>query len=94
MKFRSESGTAILEFVAFVLVAQLFVLGISLQLAQTLTQKVRLQILASAEAKAEAGNKSIEPPEGIRESHLECDASLLCLALSQGTTRVVGLSLR
>lgn len=101
--FRSSSGSAIVEFITFILFAQLLVLGSSLQVSEWLDRKVKLELLASQLARAEAlGRSEVLLPElvsdyqlaGANVQVLPCGKNFTCVSVSLGDLNARGVSLR
>ena len=99
-KTSSESGAAVLEVIAFVLVGQLLVMGWLIQLAEQLDHKTRLQLLAISMARSVSLDHSeLEPilkeDLGLASANvhcLTCNASLVCVEAVEGDLRVRGIS--
>lgn len=90
----SDAGSAILEFVSFVLVGQLLVFGGSFALATELTAKVELQILASQIAKTLAQEAAITLPAGVEMIEKSCGSEIICVTFTQESRKVSAVSFR
>ena len=96
----SESGTAVLEVVTFVLVGQLLVMGWLIQLADQLDHKTRLQLFAMSMARSVSlGHSELEPilkeDLGLVSSRMQilsCNSSLVCIEVVESGMRVLGIS--
>lgn len=96
----SESGTAVLEVVTFVLVGQLLVMGWLIQLADQLDHKTRLQLFAMSMARSVSlGHSELEPilkeDLGLVSSRMQilsCNSSLVCIEVVESDMRVLGIS--
>lgn len=91
-KVREQQGSAILEFIIFVMVGQMLVFGVSTELAALFTSKVELQILASNAARSIAQKLEPEVPAGVTLVQVVCSTHLVCVTLHSGTTRVSAVS--
>jgi hypothetical protein len=89
---RSERGSAILEFITFVLVGQLLVFGGSMAIANQLREKVELQLFAAQAARSLALARELTLPEGVTVSGNECEGKLICVKVSKGALSVIGVS--
>ena len=81
----SENGSAILEFILFVVLGQMLVFAGSLAISSTLASKVELQILATSATKSIALNKDPLIPSGVELIRKACSAELVCLSLRKGS---------
>lgn len=96
----SESGTAVLEVVTFVLVGQLLVMGWLIQLADQLDHKTRLQLFAMSMARSVSlGHSELESilkeDLGLVSSRMQilsCNSSLVCIEVVESDMRVLGIS--
>lgn len=93
-KLRSDSGSAILEFIVFVLVGELFVLGGSIAISSQLYQKVELQSLAAVVARSVAKDLKAPLPAGVSMQEDSCSQRLVCIQLSHNSENVSAVSLR
>ena len=89
-----DSGSAILEFITFVLIGQLMVFGGSIALATELSSKVELQILAATAARTIALGREVQVPSNVKIDQPDCPARLVCVNLSRGEQKVAALSYR
>lgn len=87
-KAREQLGSAILEFVIFVILGQLLVFGGSIALSTLLTSKVELQILAANATRSIALKVDPELPAGVQMVRDACSPPLVCVTLQQGSTSV------
>lgn len=85
---RSEGGSAILEFVAFILIGQLLVFATSMTIASSFTSKVELQIEASQAARTIALGRDFHVSPGVVLTRQDCGSRLICLTLERGNLRV------
>ncbi|MFM2024068.1 MAG: hypothetical protein RLZZ56_81 [Actinomycetota bacterium] len=99
---KDESGSAILEFIVFVLVGQLLIFSGAMVAAQSLDQKVRLELFASQMARATALGKPEALQEvltqdynleGVSVSAVPCPEQFVCLVASLGESRANGVSI-
>jgi hypothetical protein len=92
-KIESDRGSAILEFIVFILVGQLLVFGWSVSAASSLYEKVSIQIQAEQVALNLAHGTSQELPEGTSLQQYACSPSFICVALVRGnlTAQAVGM---
>jgi hypothetical protein len=93
-KFSSDRGSAILEFLAFVLVGQLLIFSGSMTISQQLTAKVSLQNLAVIQARSISKNLDLDLPSGVLLTERSCGARFVCIVLSQNGQTVSAVSLR
>jgi hypothetical protein len=84
----SESGSAILEFILFVVVGQMLVFAGSLSISTTLESKVELQILATNAITSISLNQDPLIPSGVELIRRACSAELVCLSLRKGSLLV------
>mgnify|MGYP006895945903 FL=1 len=84
----SDAGSAILEFILFVVVGQMLVFAGSLAISSTLASKVELQILATNAATSIALNQDPLIPSGVELIRRACSAELVCLSLRKGSLSV------
>jgi hypothetical protein len=82
----SQTGSAILEFIAFVLVGQLLIFGASIAMANELTKQVENQVEASNAAKSVASASD--------QLQDECAGPLACIRLTKDGHDYLGLSYR
>jgi hypothetical protein len=99
---KDDSGSAILEFIVFVLVGQLLIFSGAMVTAQSLDQKVRLELFASQMARATALGKPAALQEvlthdynleGVTVAEAPCPGKIVCLVASLGESRANGVSL-
>ena len=99
-KTSTDSGSAVLEVITFLLVGQLLAMGWLIQLAEQLDHKTRLQLFAISMARSlSLGHSELEPvlkeDLGLASSKaqsLNCNASLACVEAVDGDLRVIGIS--
>ena len=84
----SETGSAILEFLLFVVLGQMLVFAGSLAISSTLASKVELQILATNAATSIALNQDPLIPSGVELIRRACSTELVCLSLRKGSISV------
>lgn len=84
----SDAGSAILEFILFVVVGQMLVFAGALAIASTLASKVELQILATNATTSIALNQDPLIPSGIELIRRACSTELVCLSLRKGSISV------
>lgn len=94
LQLRNEEGSAILEFVTFVLVGQLLVFAASMTISSVITDKVELQILASQAARAIALGRDFQIPPGVTMAKRDCGLHLICLSLEKGGHKVPAVNYR
>lgn len=87
-RLRDEAGSAILEFITFVLVGQLLVFAASMSLSSALTNKVELQIMASQAARTIALGRGFQVAPDVTLSTRDCGIHLVCLTLEKGELKV------
>ena len=93
-KVSEEGGSAILEFVAFVLVGELLVFGGSMAISERLTRKVELQNLAIVAARAEARDEALQVPSGVVLVQGNCGSRVVCISLSRNGEQARAVSIR
>jgi hypothetical protein len=93
-RLSDEAGSAILEFITFVLVGQLLVFAASMSLSSALTNKVELQILASQAARTIALGRDFQVSSEVRLSKQDCGIHIVCLSLEKGELRVSAVNYR
>ena len=101
-KTSSETGSAVLEVITFVLVGQLLVMGWLIQLAEQLDHKTRLQLFAISMARSlSLGHSELEPilkdDLGLVDTkvqNLGCNDPLICVKVDDSGMNVVGVSLK
>jgi hypothetical protein len=102
-KLRGTSGSAVVEFIVFVLVGQMFVFSGGMQLAQWIDDKLKIELLAHQMARAIAlGKGDLLLPElqqdynftQVEISELACGESLVCIVASSEKISSRGLSIR
>lgn len=98
---KGDSGSAILEFIVFVLLGQLLIFSGTMVTAQTLDQKVRLELFASQLARAAALGKTEVLQQALSEDYnlqgvsvaaSTCQEQLVCLVVSLGESKANGVS--
>ena len=103
MKFSESEGSAIVEFIVFVLFGQLLVFAGSLQIAENIDQKVRLDLFASQLARAEAVGKAELLIEELRNDYRlpdaavlpeDCPRRLVCLRVTSNGAEAIGMSVK
>lgn len=92
LKGESELGSAMLEFIAFVLLGQLLVFVGSMAIASELANKVQLQVLAAQTARNIALERAISLPADVTLVRNACTARVICVSLSQGNQTVSAVS--
>ena len=90
--FKSDSGSALLEFITFILIGQLFVFGGSMLISTELAQKVELQVLASQTARNIALNREATLPADVTVVEGSCVARVICVTLRRGNQSVSAVS--
>ena len=93
-KASAEKGSAVLEFILFVVLGQMLVFTGALALSSSLTSKVELQILATNASKSIAMNQDPTLPSDVQLIRTVCSEPLICLTLRQGSMTVAAVSLR
>ena len=106
MKFKNlvaESGSAIVEFIAFVVIGQLLAFSGAMTTAELLDRKVRLELFVSQLARAQAIGQARTAFEvlsvdyslqGIQVSEVSCRAPLVCLSATLDDSTAFGVSYR
>lgn len=93
-KVRSETGSAVLEFIVFVVLGQMLAFTGALALSSTFTSKVELQILATNAAKSISMNQEPILPPDVQLSRNSCSSPLICITLRQGAMSVAAVDVR
>ena len=91
---KSDAGSAILEFITFVLIGQLMVFGGSIAISAQLSAKVELQLLASKVARGIALDRQVQVPTQVSLVHAVCPARLVCVRVQSGEQIVTSVSYR
>ena len=101
-KTNSEEGSAILEFLVFVMLGQLLIMVFVNSISSELELETRLQLFANTLVRVKAPlQPQIEqtlrtdyrlPDATVKE--LTCSQNLVCLQVSQGKHRAIGVGLR
>jgi predicted Kef-type K+ transport protein len=99
-KISSETGTAVLEVITFVLVGQLLVMGWLIQLAEQLDHKTRLQLFAISMARSVSlGHTELETAMkedlglvGAKMQNFGCNEPLVCVQAVEGGMKTFGVS--
>lgn len=91
---KCDSGSAILEFITFVLIGQLMVFGGSIALATELSSKVELQMMAATAARTIALGREVQIQSNVSLVQPDCPARLVCVTLSRGEQKVAAVSYR
>jgi hypothetical protein len=91
---KCESGSAILEFITFVLVGQLIVFAASISLATQLTSKVELQVMASKVARTIALGRDVQVPATVKLIQADCAGRLVCVILNRDDLKASAVSYR
>ena len=94
LRLKSELGSAILEFITFVMVGQVVVFGATMALANQLSTKVELQIAAANAARSIALGRDFQLPTNVSLSQSVCLPRLVCVTLSRGDEKVTSVSYR
>lgn len=99
-KFLSERGSAILEFITFVLVGQLLILGLAVSTSMTLSHRAKLELFSATLARAiSQGHPQLEailrldyqlPSALVRQ--ISCKAEYVCLEVHDGQLSSVGVA--
>ena len=84
----SERGSAILEFIVFVILGQMLVFAGSLAISSTLASKVELQLLATNATKSIAVKQEPFMPVGVQLIRNDCSQELVCVILRRGSISV------
>ena len=91
---KCDSGSAILEFITFVMIGQLMVFGGSIALAAELSSKVELQMMAATAARTIALGREVQIQSNVSLVQSGCPARLVCVTLSRGEQKVAAVSYR
>lgn len=101
MNVRDELGSAVIEFITFVLVGQLLVLSGSIQLATYVDHKLKLELMAHQIARAEAIGSSKVLFESLKNDYqlptvnyetVRCPYKLVCVKIVDGKLSAIGVS--
>lgn len=92
MNVRAESGSALFEFVVFVLLGQLLVFAGSMAIASEFSSKVELQIMASQAARNLALERLPSIPSEVELVRDSCSVRLICVTLKRGKQVVSAVS--
>lgn len=91
---KCDLGSAILEFITFVLIGQLMVFGGSIALATELSSKVELQMMAATAARTIALGREVQIQSNVSLVQAGCPARLVCVTLRRGEQKVSAVSYR
>ena len=83
-KFSDATGNAVLEFVAFVMVAQLLVFAIGLSISNELSEKVSLQLSAMQTARSVALHENPVLSSSSSYETEPCGEKVVCLVFHSG----------
>jgi hypothetical protein len=101
--FDSERGSILVEFIAFVLLGQLFIFGASMTILGELDQKLKVDLLAHQLARAGAIGKVDSLLVSLQNDYLlsqvkltevPCNQELFCLKVVADSRAAMGVSLR
>ena len=101
--FDSERGSILFEFIAFVLLGQLFIFGASMTILGELDQKLKVDLLAHQLARAGAIGKVDSLLVSLQNDYLfsqvkltevPCNQELFCLKVVADSRAALGVSLR
>lgn len=92
LKFKAEHGSALFEFITFILLGQLLVFGGSILLSSELTNKVELQVLASQTARNIALKQELSLPPDVTLIRDSCVQRVVCITLKLGNQTVSAVS--
>jgi hypothetical protein len=101
--FDSERGSILVEFIAFVLLGQLFIFGASMTILGELDQKLKVDLLAHQLARAGAIGKVDSLLVSLQNDYLlsqvkltevPCNQELFCLKVVADSRAALGVSLR
>lgn len=84
----AERGSAVLEFIMFVVLGQMLVFAGALAISSTLTSKVELQILATNATRSIAMDQEPILPPDVDITQTSCSLPLVCLSLRKGSMSV------
>ena len=100
-KNSGSTGSAVVEFIVFVLFGQLLVFSIGMQVSQWVDTKLKLELAAQQQVRALALGKGDHLLTELRQdlpemvvSALNCSAELVCVTLKSGDLVAQGVSLR
>ncbi|MEO0313402.1 MAG: hypothetical protein RL140_632 [Actinomycetota bacterium] len=99
---KSDSGSAVLEVITFVLVGQLLVAGWLIQIAEQMDHKVRLQLFAATMARSIGlQNNNLQSElekdlnlDGVKIQPIACDSPLICVSVQDESMSSIGVSHR
>ena len=103
MKFNDSNGSALAEFLVFVVLGQILVLTGSMQANEWIDKKVRLELFAQQLARAESLGKANELFNVLKFDYRlqdatvkidPCGTELVCLTAIDGAFRAYGVSLK
>ncbi|CAB4544309.1 MAG: hypothetical protein F2529_03640 [Actinobacteria bacterium] len=101
MKFRNSAGSAIVEFMIFVIFGQLLVFSGALQASEWMDKKLRLELFANHLARAQSLGKERELFAALADDYNlqnvtvtvnECGNSLSCITAQMGDLKAAGVS--
>lgn len=92
LNIKSENGSALLEFITFILLGQLLVFGGSILISLELGKKVELQVLAGQTARNLALNRDFVLPTDVLLVRDPCTPRVVCITLKQGSQTVSAVS--
>lgn len=102
-KYKCQSGSAVVEFIVFVLFGQLLVFSGGMQLASWVDAKLKLELAAHQVARGLSlgkGDLLLELANGnfgndeIRVSEVDCNQALICIIARSGNLSAAGISVR
>lgn len=103
MRFRNSAGSAIVEFMIFVIFGQLLVFSGGLQASEWMDQKLRLELFANHLARAQSLGKEQELFDALADDYHfqnvtvtvnECGNSLSCVTAQIGDLKAFGVSFK
>ena len=103
MKFNDTNGSALVEFLIFVVFGQMLVLTGGIQVSEWMDKKVRLELFAHQLARAESLGKANELfnvlkfDYGLQDATVsieQCGSELVCLTATEGALHSHGVSLK
>lgn len=92
LNIKPDSGSAVLEFITFILLGQLMVFGGSLLISSELAKKVELQVLAGQTARNIALNRELSLPADVALVEDSCATRVVCISLKRGNQTVSAVS--
>jgi hypothetical protein len=100
-KTSGSVGSAVVEFIVFVLFGQLLGFSIGMQVSQWMDTKLKLELAAQQQVRALALGKGDQLLAELRQdlpemaaASLNCSAELVCVTLKSGDLVARGVSLR